>query len=33
MNLVKQMMHLKMHINIGAMLGLIAWLVSRGMPL
>lgn len=33
MNLVKQIMHLKMHINIGAMLGLMAWFISRGMPL
>lgn len=33
MNLAKHMLHLKMHINIGAMLGLIAWLISRGMPL
>ena len=33
MNLVKHMLHLKMHINIGAMLGLITWLISQGMPL
>ena len=33
MNIVKQALHLKMHINIGALLGLSVWLVLRGAPL
>lgn len=33
MNLMTLVHRLKMHINIGAVLGLIAWFVTQGDPL